>query len=422
MLTIKTFKANSVAQALAQVKKTLGPDAVILHTRTYKAGGIMGIGARSITEITATKDLPNTPRRTARRPTQPSVVPLDKPAPDSPIRIDHPAFAKPQPQQTVAPAPMPEPKPAPSPIAQRVEIPQHSADLSEDVRALKQMVGHVLQSTRASHLPTMPDAIFQHYLKLISAEVADDIAGQIIASAQADLAAADLSDTAAVRECIQSHLASHLPVAQDLLEPKATKDNRPLTVALIGPTGVGKTTTLAKLAATYKLKHSKRVALITCDTYRIAAVEQLRTYANIIGLPVRVALSPNDMATAIESLADHDVILIDTAGRSQRDTQRLDELAALLIAAKPHQTHLVLSSAASQRVLEQAAERFAHLKPDHLIFTKIDEAVSFGVLVNVARKVNASLSFLTTGQEVPDHIEPSCASRIAQLVLDGAAQ
>ncbi len=411
-MTIKTFKAHSVALALAQVKKTLGPDAVILHTRTYKAGGIMGIGARSITEITATKDMPNTPRRMpARRPNpQPSIVPLDQPAAESPIRIDHPAFTQ-QPAQT--------PPPVAAPVVQQAFVPPAQSDLSEDVRALKQMVGHVLQSTRSAHLPTMPDAIFQQYLKLIGAEVADEIAGSIIAKAQDDLSPNDLTDPVAVRACVERHLADHLPVSEDLLEPKPTTDNRPLTIALIGPTGVGKTTTLAKLAATFKLRYAKRVALITCDTYRIAAVEQLRTYANIIGLPVHVALTPNEMAAACESLADYDVILIDTAGRSQRDTARLDELAALLTAAKPHQTHLVLSSAASQRVLEQATQRFADLNPDHLIFTKIDEAVSFGVLVNVAKTIDANLSFLTTGQEVPDHIEPGSASRIAKLVLDG---
>jgi flagellar biosynthesis protein FlhF len=149
-------------------------------------------------------------------------------------------------------------------------------------------------------------------------------------------------------------------------------------------------------------------------------VDQLRTYAEIIGLPLKVAMSPTEMGSVCESLIDCDVILIDTAGRSQRDAGRLDELRQFVAAAKPHQTHLVLSSAASQSVLLEAAQRFSQVTPDRVIFTKLDEAVNFGVLVSVARKVSLKLSYVTTGQEVPDHIEAGRPDRIARLLIEGA--
>jgi flagellar biosynthesis protein FlhF len=180
---------------------------------------------------------------------------------------------------------------------------------------------------------------------------------------------------------------------------------------------VGKTTTVAKLAATMKLRHRKRVAMLTIDTYRIAAVDQLQTYANIIGVPLHVVSSLEDMRSALEQCRDCDAVLIDTAGRSQRDSEKLDQLKAFLEAANPHEVHLVLSSTCSQSVLMEAVERFNTVRTDRIIFTKLDEAVSFGMLLNVVRKVDKQLSFLTTGQEVPHQIEPGRGERLAGLIL-----
>jgi flagellar biosynthesis protein FlhF len=196
-------------------------------------------------------------------------------------------------------------------------------------------------------------------------------------------------------------------------------DDRPLTIALIGPTGVGKTTTLAKLAASFKLRHGKKVGLITSDTYRIAAVDQLRTYANIIGLPLEVAITPTEMRHALHALRENDVILIDTAGRSQNDAGRIQELKQFINAANPHEVHLVLSSTAGEKVLLNEAEAFAEVGVHKIMLTKLDEAVSFGMLINVIRQVGKQLSFVTTGQEVPKHLEVGRADRIAELVLGG---
>jgi energy-coupling factor transporter ATP-binding protein EcfA2 len=144
------------------------------------------------------------------------------------------------------------------------------------------------------------------------------------------------------------HIAAKMPVVGNVSRAARAEGGRPLTIALVGPTGVGKTTTIAKLAAAYKLRQGKKVGLITSDTYRIAAVDQLRTYATIIGLPLKVAMTPREMSAACSAFADCDAILIDTAGRSQHDANRLEELSAFIQACSPDETHLVLSATVAE--------------------------------------------------------------------------
>ena len=266
----------------------------------------------------------------------------------------------------------------------------------------------------------MSDPLFEHYLRLQENAVASEIADDIVGRVRDELSVAELADAEIVRETLLRHIASLLPVASDAPARSRTADGRPRTIALIGPTGVGKTTTLAKLAATAKLRHGRRVGLITTDTYRIAAVEQLRTYADIIGLTLKVVASPAEMRPALESMADLDEILIDTAGRSQHDETRLAELRIYLDQADPHEIHLVLSSVASEAVLTRAADNFAQLGPNRLIVTKLDEAVNFGVLLGVVKRLGVNLSYVTTGQEVPDHIEPGKPDRLARMILTGS--
>lgn len=293
--------------------------------------------------------------------------------------------------------------------------------MQEELGAIKKMVGQVLQQqiqTPNNAIPSMPPKLFDMYLTLLGQEVSEEIAEQILKNVRAKLDLQQIENEVLVREAVLQQLAQYIPAANSAITT-SSPDDRPLTIALIGPTGVGKTTTLAKLAASYKLRHGLRVGMVTCDTYRIAAVDQLRTYANIIGLPFEVALTPAQMKRAVHSLRDCDVILIDTAGRGQRDTSKLMELKSCLAAADPHEVHLVLSSTSSEKVLLQEAEAFSEVGADKILLTKLDEAVSFGILINVMLKVGKQLSFITTGQEVPDHIEAGSSERLAGLVLGG---
>jgi flagellar biosynthesis protein FlhF len=174
---------------------------------------------------------------------------------------------------------------------------------------------------------------------------------------------------------------------------------------------------VAKLAASFKLVHGLRVGLVTVDTYRIAAVEQLRTYAEIIDLPLAVANDPGEMSQALGELGEVDIAFIDTAGRSPRDEVKIRELADFMVQARPDEVHLVLSAGTTERTLRSAVERFTQVRADRLILTKLDEAEGLGAVLGVLGQANRPVSYLTTGQAVPDDIEPADGRRLARVIL-----
>ena len=459
-MKLKTFRAPSMAEALTQVKKDLGKDAVILHTRAVKTGGLLGFRAKTIIEITAA-DEPVPTRRPVRVAQASRLCSSDsaKPQAEKPPALSAAALSAyrksantpvtpanliiPPPAQPPAPTPTPAPTvlpvrqrrieqdPAPisapssyTPPRPRTERDDSASLIQRELADIKLLVNQVLHAAPATSAGVaaghMPDALFQHYLRLLESSVSRDIADQIIGAVRDELTPTELLDSSIIRTTVLRHIAGLIPVADALPAAPRSADARrgPLVIALVGPTGVGKTTTIAKLAATYKLRRGNSVALITSDTYRIAAVDQLRTYAGIIGLPMKVVLTPTEMTSAVNALSNHDVILIDTAGRSQFNHDRIHELSEFLSAAHPSEVHLVLSTTASEDVLLKTAESFAAVRPNRVILTKLDEAVNFGVVVNVARRLDTQLSFITTGQEVPDHLEQGHPDRLARMVLD----
>jgi flagellar biosynthesis protein FlhF len=294
--------------------------------------------------------------------------------------------------------------------------------ITDEMRAVKRMIARLMcqqkmQPGNEARPPDMPDKLFDQYLGLLEQEVAEELAQKIIEQVGARTKEQGLDNDAALDKALRQVVADLIPTDEGDGRFQPTEDGRPRTIALVGPTGVGKTTTVAKLAANFKLKQKRSVGLITLDTYRIAAVDQLKTYADIIGVPLHVVTTPQEMVEVDRLCRDCEVILIDTAGRSQRDDPKLEQLASFIVAARPHEVHLVLSSTCTQKVIFDTVERFSRIRTDRIIFTKLDETVNFGVLVNVAQKVNKRLSFLTTGQEVPHQIEPGTGDRIAALVL-----
>ena len=430
-MNLKTFSAESMAQALALVKRDLGSDAVVLHTRSYKRGGLLGIGTRTVVEVTAGKGSEvararrrtGTPSRAAslpkRRPVITQTDPKQHVAAGDLIRKTY-AAAKAEIEQSrhlqsVGAAVVTGQQPAGVVTA---PISPDSAQLAKEMNAVKHMVSRMMHQQQTGAAPSsLPKGLSQQYATLLQQEVACELADEVVAKVRCELSEEQLHDEDACRDAVRRQLAGYMPTEPQADDTSGTDDDRPRIIALVGPTGVGKTTTIAKLAATFKLKHKKNVALITLDTYRIAAVDQLRTYAGIIGVPLHVVLKPDEIPKALKQCARYDVVLIDTAGRSQRDDERLTQLSGFLEVAKPHETHLVLSSTCSQQVLMETIERFSRVHTDRIIFTKLDEAVTFGVLLNVLGKVDKRLSYVTTGQEVPHQIEPGCPNRLADLVL-----
>lgn len=192
-------------------------------------------------------------------------------------------------------------------------------------------------------------------------------------------------------------------------------------VFFIGPTGVGKTTTIAKIASDLKIQKKKKVALITSDTYRIAAVEQLRTYANILGVPLKVIYSDEELKKAKEEYDDYDVVLIDTAGRSHKNVEQTEDIEKLIhaIPKENRAVYLVLSATTKYKDLVKIAETYSKITKFRLIFTKLDETCCIGNILNIKMLTDASLSYSTSGQTVPDDIEKINGQKIAKQLLGG---
>ena len=300
---------------------------------------------------------------------------------------------------------------------------EHSAS-DDELDLIRETVGRVMKNDALPQVASAPahgDSLANAYATLIGQELSRDLADGLVDEISKNLPAELLRDPEVVRGAILDRLAALVPTSETTSTPQPV-DGRPWTIAFVGPTGVGKTTTLAKVASTIALRQDKRVGLVTADTYRVAAVEQLRTYADILSIPLAIAQGPSEMAEALETLSDCDVVLVDTPGRSQNDADRLVELRTVIDQANPHEVHLVLSSTASERVLLREAEAFADLRPDKIVLTKLDEAVSFGMLVSVVRKIGRRLSWVTTGQEVPSDIEQATGQRIANMMLGGSVK
>jgi len=198
---------------------------------------------------------------------------------------------------------------------------------------------------------------------------------------------------------------------------KLREDGKPTVVMFVGPTGVGKTTTLAKIAADYALNHQKDVGLITADTYRIAAVEQLRTYADILGMPLSVVYSLNEIKDIIEGYRDKDIIFIDTAGRSSRNKPHFNELKALVKEVGADEIFLVLSTTTSMNNCREIIDSYSFLGNYKLIFTKLDETPSLGIILNVKQYAGKKLSYVTNGQNVPDDIELADIDKITKNLI-----
>ncbi len=399
-MEIKTYRAPTMHEALLLVRRELGPDAAVLHTREVARRRLFGLlpGAAQI-EVTASAEV-NVP---SRLPVAPSPEPPPAPAME-PAALPERAMA--------GAAPPAEPRAGCAGAAF-----EPSPGLPDEVQGqlsdLQGMVRELCRRSQSGPARDLPESLFHLFTDLIEADVNEDVARELIERVRREAPGEELTDPVMVKARVSRLIESEIPIGG----PIAVEPGRRRLVALVGPTGVGKTTTIAKLAANYRLKEKRKVGLITVDTYRIAAVEQLRTYAEIIDLPMEVVATPREMREAVRRLDGLDLVLMDTAGRSPRDEIKIQELKSLLNEAGADEVHLVLSSVGGSRTLEQTARRFAPVGTTGLILTKLDESTGLGHLLPLLRTSRLPLSYLTNGQNVPDDIETAEARRMAQLLL-----
>jgi len=402
-MDVRTYRAATMHEALELVRCELGPEAAVLHTREVRRTRWFGLlpGMREI-EVTASAGMnvpsrlpPNRFRRAAPHPAAPAASPDDHPPAPGPH-----ARPRAQPHSQSQPHVPPQP-PVPT------EIEGQLSDLQKMVEELCRQQG--------GHRQELPEELFRLFTELLDAELGEELARELIDRVRAEAPDGQRSEPDVLRARVARIVEEDLRVAG----PISVAPGRVRVAALVGPTGVGKTTTIAKLAANFRLREKRRVGLITVDTYRIAAVEQLRTYADIIDLPMQVVSSPREMREAVRRFHDLDLLLIDTAGRSPKDEVKIRELRAFLSEAEADEVHLVLSSVAGHRALVHTARHFAAVGPTALILTKLDETTGLGGVLPLVRSSRLPLSYLTDGQNVPDDIQTAEPRRLARLILAG---
>jgi flagellar biosynthesis protein FlhF len=435
-MQVRVFEAADMASGLKRIKQELGPDALILSTRTIR-NGKLGILGKPMLEITAAVDtdfpqLPNSDRGVGRR--EPEHAPpagnrktgFRQVVGDS---VERYLNVAPDPQATVDSRERQSEKRT-TPDTRDYGLRGEVNELKELVKNLSGQLSRLADREAAPHHNKKPalrvkDTEFanrltgnpihgDHLLSLlidrgINVETSRTIAGFLRQS----LTEQELCDSGNVSRTIVATI-------QDLIEvnpPVFTAGQGQQRLALVGPTGVGKTTTLAKIAAAYLSRHSSSIALITIDTYRIAAVEQLKVYGEIMGLPVEVVITPEQLEQAIAGHRDKELILIDTAGRSPRDSFCIEELASFMSPELQIDKHLVLSATTRENELLETIDRFRPLGIGNTIFTKTDECSSLGILLNIQIQNPSPLSYVTNGQRVPEDLLEISPKIVAELIM-----
>jgi flagellar biosynthesis protein FlhF len=417
-MRIKKFEAETLQEALAKIKRDFGPEAVILHTKKYKRGGIFGVFGRETTEVTAGIDI-NIDR--PRQQQQQQAATYEKPSPQPPaMQPQYKTQLSQQQQRPQIPA-----QPRLEPMVQvynRVEdISLKNDTLARELSEGKVSLSGSLRPVRensgsTSSGPALKSGIGRIQKMLIDNGVEESLVYRTLQNINSQLTDTQINNKVFIEQYLYDYISNMVQVSG----PIKTTPGTSKVVAFIGPTGVGKTTTIAKLAAKYALIEGKSVVMITADTYRIAADLQLKKYGEIMGIPVEIVLTPADFKKVINKHLDKDLIFFDTAGRSPRNRQHLAELKEFLEVHSPIETHIVISAVTKYFDALGIINNFGMVPIHRMLFTKLDETKNYGMLLNLSvGSGGIPISFLTVGQNVPDDLEVADPKVISRLVIKG---
>jgi flagellar biosynthesis protein FlhF len=417
-MIIKKFQAKTEAEAVNAAKKELGAEFGFMNARSLKRGGLFGFLRPQLVEITvALEEETDYPRPKEQKPLPPLTPSAASAAPAQPAPA--PRRAEPRPPAAVAPNPdiIPDEKP-------EDEHKNGNAILEEKLDSLQSLLEQQLhkpeeetpEPEEAKEQTEMYQFLRLLYSKMIDNEIIEKYANQIIEEVDKNNKPNMPFDYAL------SNVYQKMILKFGKPETIAAAQTGPKVVFFVGPTGVGKTTTIAKIASRFSVDERKRVALLTTDTYRIAAAEQLKTYASILGIPFTVLYSKEEMLEVLKEYHEYDYVLVDTAGHSHHnETQRrtMAEFINALEGVAEKEVFLVVSATTKYRDLMSVADTYREMGEYKLIFTKLDETSTLGSLFNLKLHTGAPLSYVTYGQNVPDDIEEFNPQKTVKQLLGG---
>lgn len=420
---IKTFHAFTMQEALRAIKAELGADAVILSSKEVRREGPFARWvSRPIIEVTAAIERP--PSRPATR-TMP--LPVKNDPIERPGKVAQPATAPAEFEETLrgmmrsaGPASHRITTPSPPPASdtarpQRQMNSRQLARIQAELRALYQHLVEAYPDDMMTVPKSIPGPVTSLYRDLVARGVSFQHASTLVLDIHAHLSGDQLVNRGLLHDRLRGILGGMLTVNQPLLSPGIPQK----TVILVGPSGVGKTTTIAKLAAHYQMEQRRSVTLVTLDTHRVAAVEHLKMYAHTLDLPLEIVLTRREVRECLTRHREKDLILVDTGGRNSMDPSYIDEFRKVPAQDRPVETHLVLAATTREQDLSAATRQFSRCPVDRLLFTKLDEASGVGSLLTLHQQTCIPLSYFSVGPRVPDDIEPATPDRLTDMLLCG---
>lgn len=403
-MNIRKFKGSSLKQATELMKKEFGSDAIILETKKIKSGGILSFLNGEEYVITAAVEESVNTRNNSYSPKKFEQNYSQKLTGDTVEGLKNVAELFQQKQRNAT-----APKHQTAPSANYYD----AIKIKEEFDGIKLTLAAIAEQIKYSNMPALPEILNAIFTNLVEQGVHEKLAADLVQTVYGQLSGDELLNESAVEEALLNNIAATIRT-QTSFNKTAGK---PKVVALVGPTGVGKTTTVAKLAANHKILEGQNVALISVDTYRIGAIEQLKTFAAIADIPIEIVYRASEVPKALRKFKDKDVIFIDTVGRNQKNTKEINDLAKLIEAAQPDEVHLVLSAVTDKLTVNQIVENYKTLNPSVLILSKLDESAGVGSILNIAHSHSLPLSYITTGQSVPDDIMKADSKQIANIIF-----